>query len=74
LVQVDVFHILIVLSFDPEARYFPFGENTTEVTPAECPVRLLSSPSGMTGSAVATWKKGNIGKSNIGASKRSAPR
>ena len=31
----------MVLSQDPEAKYSPFGENTTLITVSECPVRVL---------------------------------
>ena len=38
-------HTPIVLSQDPDAKYSPFGENTTMLTPLECPVKvLISSP------------------------------
>ena len=34
----DTLHTLIVLSSDPEAKYSPFGENTTLLTEDEWPV------------------------------------
>ena len=42
---LDTLHTPIVLSADPDAKYSPFGENTTLKTQLECPVRvLISSP------------------------------
>ena len=38
---LDTLHTPIVLSADPDAKYSPFGENTTLVTQSECPVRVL---------------------------------
>ena len=38
---LDTLHTPIVLSQDPDAKYSPFGENTTLVTENECPVRVL---------------------------------
>ena len=38
---LDTFHTPIVLSADPDAKYSPFGENTTLTTVRECPVRVL---------------------------------
>ena len=38
---LDTLHTPIVLSADPDAKYSPFGENTTLKTPSECPVRVL---------------------------------
>ena len=38
---LDTLHTLIVLSLDPDAKYSPFGENTTLKTQPECPVRIL---------------------------------
>ena len=36
---------MIVLSRDPEAKYYPFGENATLFTQSECPIRaLMGSP------------------------------
>ena len=34
-------HTPIVLSLDPDAKYSPFGENTTLLTADECPVRVM---------------------------------
>ena len=42
---LDNIHTPIVLSLDPDAKYSPFGENTTLRTQSEWPVRvLMSSP------------------------------
>ena len=42
---LDTLHTPRVLSSDPEAKYSPFGENTTLKTQSECPMRvLMSSP------------------------------
>ena len=38
---LDTLHTPIVQSEDPEAKYSPFGENTTLLTKSECPVRVL---------------------------------
>ena len=38
---LDTLHTPIVQSEDPEAKYSPFGENTTLLTPHVCPVRVL---------------------------------
>ena len=38
---LDAFHTLIVLSSDPDAKYFPFGENTKVKTEEECPLRVF---------------------------------
>ena len=38
---LDTLHTPIVLSPDPDAKYSPFGENTTLVTIDEWPVRVL---------------------------------
>ena len=38
---LDTLHTPIVLSIDPDAKYSPFGENTTLKTQPECPVRVL---------------------------------
>ena len=38
---LDILHTPIVLSLDPDAKYSPFGENTTLMTNYECPVRVL---------------------------------
>ena len=38
---LDILHTPIVLSQDPDAKYSPFGENTTLHTLSECPVRVL---------------------------------
>ena len=38
---LDTLHTPIVQSQDPDAKYSPFGENTTLVTQLECPVRVL---------------------------------
>ena len=38
---LDTLHTPIVLSRDPDAKYYPFGENTTLKTQLECPVRVL---------------------------------
>ena len=40
---LDTLHTPIVLSLDPDAKYFPFGENTTLLTPLEWPMRVLIS-------------------------------
>ena len=32
---------MIVSSLDPEAKYSPFGENTTLKTQEECPVKVF---------------------------------
>ena len=37
---LDTLHTPIVLSRDPDAKYSPFGENTTLVTTNEWPVSL----------------------------------
>ena len=43
--QLDTLHTLIVLSLDPDAKYSPLGENTTQLTQEEWSVRILiSSP------------------------------
>ena len=41
---LDTLHTPIVLSADPDAKYSPFGENTTLKTACECPVRVLIHP------------------------------
>ena len=38
---LDTLHNPIVLSSDPDAKYSPFGENTTLETQPEWPVRVL---------------------------------
>ena len=38
---LDTLHTPIVLSIDPDAKYSPFGENTTLKTIPECSVRVL---------------------------------
>ena len=38
---LDTLHTPIVLSSDPDAKYSPFGENTTLLTHYECPMRVL---------------------------------
>ena len=38
---LDKFHIPIVLSLDPDAKYSPFGENTTKTTGSEWSVMIL---------------------------------
>ena len=38
---LDTLHTPIVLSTDPDAKYSPFGENTTLYTDYECPVRVF---------------------------------
>ena len=38
---VDTLHTPIVLSLNPDAKYSPFGENTTLKTQSEWPVRVL---------------------------------
>ena len=38
---LDTLHTPIVLSSDPDAKYSPFGENTTLKTEPECPMRVL---------------------------------
>ena len=38
---LDILHTPIVQSLDPDAKYSPFGENTTLLTDCECPVRVL---------------------------------
>ena len=38
---LDTLHTPIVLSEDPEAKYSPFGENTTLVTKDKWPVKVL---------------------------------
>ena len=38
---LDTLHTPIVLSLNPDAKYSPFGENTTLTTDDECPVRVL---------------------------------
>ena len=42
---LDTLHTPIVLSLDPDAKYSPFGENTTLLTAHECPVRVLTRSS-----------------------------
>ena len=37
---LDTLHTLIVLSIDPDAKYSPFGENTTLLTELVWPVSL----------------------------------
>ena len=37
---LDTLHTLIVESEDPDAKYSPFGENTTHLTLLEWPVSL----------------------------------
>ena len=34
---LDTLHTPIVLSKDPDAKYSPFGKNTTLLTSEECP-------------------------------------
>ena len=44
---LDTLHTPIVLSLDPDAKYSPFGENTTLHIEEEWPVSvLMSSPLG----------------------------
>ena len=44
---LDILHTPIVLSEDPDAKYSPFGENTTLFMKEEWPVRVfISSPLG----------------------------
>ena len=38
---LDIFHILIVLSADPDAKSYLFGENATLFTEYICPMRVL---------------------------------
>ena len=38
---LDTLHTPIVLSSNPDAKYSPFGENTTLQTEDECPVRVF---------------------------------
>ena len=38
---LDTLHTPIVQSEDPNAKYSPFGENTTLQTQCECPVRVF---------------------------------
>ena len=38
---LDTLHTPIVLSLDPDAKYSPFGENTTLKMKSECAVRVL---------------------------------
>ena len=38
---LDTLHTPIVISEDPEAKYFPFGENTTLKTKEEWPSRVM---------------------------------
>ena len=38
---LDTLHTSIVQSQDPDAKYSPFGENTTLVTIAEWPFRVF---------------------------------
>ena len=38
---LDTLHIPIVLSPDPDAKYSPFGENTTLFMYNECPLSVL---------------------------------
>ena len=38
---LDILHTIIVLSQDPEAKYFPFGENATLLTLFLWPVKVL---------------------------------
>ena len=38
---LDTLHNPIVLSVDPDAKYYPSPENTTLVTEVECPVRVF---------------------------------
>ena len=38
---LDTLHTPIVLSEDADAKYSPFGKNTTLKTPKECPVSVL---------------------------------
>ena len=38
---LDKFHKPIVLSPDPEAKYYPSHENTTVLTISECPIKVL---------------------------------
>ena len=38
---LDTLHTPIVQSADPDAKYSPFGENTTLLTADECLVRVL---------------------------------
>ena len=39
--SLDILHPPIVLSSDPDAKYSPFGENTTLLTAPKCPLRVL---------------------------------
>ena len=41
---LDTLHTPIVLSLDPDAKYSPFGENTTLQTPSECARVFIRSP------------------------------
>ena len=42
---LDTSHKPIVLSADPEAKFYPSGEKTTLNTPKECPIKFfISSP------------------------------
>ena len=38
---MDTLHTPIVLSLDPDAKYSPFGENSTLLTQLEWPMRVL---------------------------------
>ena len=38
---LDTLHTPIVLSLDPDAKYSPFGENTTVLIKSEWPMRVL---------------------------------
>ena len=38
---LDILHTSIVLLIDPNAKYYPFGENTTLKTDDEWPMRFL---------------------------------
>ena len=38
---LDTLHSMMILSSDPDAKYSPFGENTTLLTKEEWPVRVL---------------------------------
>ena len=39
---LDILHTPIVSSPDPDAKYSPFGENTTLLTDNKCPVRVFT--------------------------------
>ena len=39
---LDILHTSIIQFQDPEAKYSPFGENTTLFTELDCPIRVLT--------------------------------